>query len=115
MMAGRPKPPHGGLRVSPRTGWQKKGERKMATISDKKYNVGEEGTEMKIAEIINTLPIKTGTDKFNERINRAIQDTANVIAPILAARNLRIVRGGTNPTSQRSYARIYLEPVTNTS
>lgn len=73
---------------------------------------------MKKQETINViegLPIKNGTDKFNEKISTAIRETANVIAPILTTKNMRIVSGGTNPTSQRSYARIYLEPVTNTS
>lgn len=66
-----------------------------------------------IINIIGSLPIKTGTDTNNTRLDKTIGDTADIISPLLTAHNLRITTGGTNPTSQRSYTRIYLEPITS--
>lgn len=69
---------------------------------------------MRIADIvyvINSIPTREKKPELVEKIH----STARQIAPILRRRKLRLVSGGTSPSSQRSYARIYLEPISNTT
>lgn len=71
-------------------------------------------TPEQITQTILSLP--TGfTDRTEESALAKIEETAAVLAPILAARGLQISKGGTSPSSKKSYARIYLETVGNTS
>jgi hypothetical protein len=73
---------------------------------------------MKTQEIINiitNLPIVTGHETLNNRVETKIRETAAIIAPILTGKKLRLTNGSTSPSSQRSYARIYLEPINNKS
>jgi hypothetical protein len=73
---------------------------------------------MNTEEIINTiksLPIKVGTDANNTKINEVIHQTAETITERMNELGLHLVTGGSSPTSQKSYARLYLEPISNTT
>jgi hypothetical protein len=71
-------------------------------------------TAQQVAEIITSLP--TGFTARTESAALAkIEAAAEKIAPMLAAKGLQISKGGSSPTTQKSYARIYLERIGNTS
>ena len=73
---------------------------------------------MNTKQIINTLnqlPTSYPSERTEQRAQTAIEETAELIAPILTERGLQISKGSSSPSSRRSYARIYLERVGNTS
>lgn len=67
-----------------------------------------------IIETINSLPI-AHSERMKPATDAKISATAEALAPILSEKRLRIVKGGSSPSTTRSYARIYLEPITNTT
>ena len=72
---------------------------------------------MNAQQIISTiegLPTRY-TEKTLEAAETKIQQTAAIIAPILQTKGLQISKGGSSPSSTRSYTRIYLEKVGNGS
>lgn len=72
-------------------------------------------TAQQIINVIKQLPTSYPSDKTAQRAELKIKSTAEFIAPILAERGLQISKGSSSPSSRRSYARIYLERVGNTS
>ncbi len=72
-------------------------------------------TAQQIINVLNQLPTSYPSDKTAERAEMKIKSTAEFIAPILAERGLQITKGSTSPSTKRSYARIYLERIGNTS
>ena len=72
---------------------------------------------MNAQQIISTiegLPTRY-TEKTADVAEAKIQQTAEAIAPILQTKGLQISKGGSSPSSTRSYTRIYLEKVGNGS
>ena len=67
-----------------------------------------------IIATINSLPI-AHSEKMQPATDAKIAATAEALAPILSEKGLRIVKGSASPSQKRSYARIYLEPITNTT
>lgn len=67
-----------------------------------------------IISTIDSLPTRY-TEKTVDAAEAKIQQTAEAIAPVLAAKGLQISKGSTSPSSTRSYSRIYLEKVGNGS
>ena len=66
-----------------------------------------------IISVLNQLPTRYPSDRTQKRAETAIEVTAELIAPVLQERGWRITKGGTSPSSSRSYTRIYLEPTDN--
>ena len=60
-----------------------------------------------IVSVIKQLPIRDNSQ--TEKALKAIETTANEIAGMMAAKGLQISKGGSSPSTNRSYARIYLE------
>lgn len=67
-----------------------------------------------IISTINGLPTRY-TERTADVAGAKIQQTAETIAPMLEAKGLQISKGGSSPSSTRSYSRIYLEKVGNGS
>lgn len=61
-----------------------------------------------IISTINSLPIRY-TERTEPKAIAKIQETAEKIAPLLAEKGLRIEKGGSSPSTNKSYSRIYLE------
>jgi hypothetical protein len=72
-------------------------------------------TAQQIINVLNQLPTSYPSDKTAKRAEMKIKSTAEFIAPILAERGLQISKGSSSPSQSRSYARIYLERIGNTS
>ncbi len=68
-----------------------------------------------VVDVLNRLPRAIGSASFNDRLTDKIESTAAAISPVLTAKHLRIVVGGTSPSQQRTYTRLYLEPEDNTT
>lgn len=71
--------------------------------------------EQQIISTLKQLPTRYPSDRTEQRAITAIETTAELIAPVLTERGLQIAKGSSSPSSRRSYARIYLERVGNTS
>lgn len=68
-----------------------------------------------IIKTINSLTIKSAGDAYTATTNAAIAAAAATLAPLLASKGLKISKGSSNPTTQKSYQRIYLEPINSTT
>lgn len=72
-------------------------------------------TTQQVISVLKQLPTSYPSDRTAERAKTAIETTAELIAPQLADRGLQISKGSSSPSSTRTYARIYLERIGNTS
>lgn len=68
-----------------------------------------------IIKTIKSLTIKSAGAAYTSKTNDAIAAAAATLAPLLASKNLKISKGSSSPTTQRSYQRIYLEPIDSTT
>lgn len=68
-----------------------------------------------VISTIKSLPIKWASAEYEQATDAKISEAAEKLAPMLAARGLRIVKGGSSPSGSKTFTRIYLEPVTNST
>lgn len=72
-------------------------------------------TAQQIINVFNQLPTSYPSDKTAARAETKIKETAEFIADLLQEQGLQISKGSSSPSANRSYARIYLERIGNTS
>ncbi len=70
--------------------------------------------QQEIINEINKLSFNL-TARTGPKTNAKIAETAELAAPLLKSNGLQISKGGTSPSQTRSYQRVYLEVVGNTS
>lgn len=68
-----------------------------------------------IIKTINSLYIKSASDAYTAKTNQHIADAAATLAPLMASKGLKITKGRSTPSTQKSFQRIYLEPIDSTT